>query len=54
MGRDPILVNLQQVLPEEITQKDEPRKEERSHSATSGVEAGELVINSPTFDVALG
>ena len=54
VGRDPILVNLQQVLPEEITQKDEPRKEERSHSATSGVEAGELVINSPTFDVALG
>jgi len=38
VGRDPILVNLQQVLPEEITQKEEPR----------------LVISSPTFDVALG
>lgn len=54
VGRDPILVNLQQVLPEEITQKDEPSKKEREGSATGGVKAGELVISSPAFDVALG
>ena len=54
VGRDPILVNLQQVLPEEFTQKDQPPKKERERSATGGAKAGELVISSPTFDVVLG
>lgn len=54
VGRDPLLVDLQQILPEEITQRAEPATEERAHCATGGVKVGEVVISSPTFDVALG
>lgn len=54
LGRDPILVSLPQVLPEEISQKDEPAVEKMEYSVTGGVKAGELVINSPTFNVTLG
>lgn len=54
LGRDPILVSLPQVLPDEITQKDEPAIEKREHNATDGVKAGELVISSPMFNVTLG